>query len=159
MPWGHQPSAMCSPVVDGSSAPHRSLHEAAASEALRFKWLESEKAGRDLGEAAIRTWIVLHWRSFVRDCWIEHLEGRIFWDELDRGDFGFLERTFPDSPLFDEIVHKIKRGGENLDILCWSHDSRLSTDEVWRVVRILEAFDINNHRIECEVLNRLSQAG
>jgi len=152
-------SSACGADVDESSVPRRSIHEAAAAEALRFKWLESEKAGRDLGEGAIRTWVVLHWRNFVRDRWVEHLEARVFWVELDRGDFGLLLRAVRDSALFDEVVQKLKRGDENLEILCWSHDARLSTDEVWRVVRILEAFDINNHRIECQVLNRLSQAG
>ena len=29
-------------------------------EALRFKWIESEKAGCDLGESAIRRWVQCH---------------------------------------------------------------------------------------------------
>lgn len=151
--------SICTATPVESLAPRKSLHEAAAADALRFKWLESEKAGRDLGEAAIQTWIIQHWSRFVRDRWIEHLEGRIFWNELDREDFGLLESRLTQSPLFKEVVGKIKLGGENLDILCWSHDSRLSTDEVWRVVRILETFDINGHRVACEVLHRLAQAG
>ena len=33
-----------------------SVYVEGEQEALRFKWIESEKAGFDLGEAAIRRW-------------------------------------------------------------------------------------------------------
>ena len=35
-------------------------------EALRFKWIESEKAGFDLGETAIRNWVQCHWWGYLR---------------------------------------------------------------------------------------------
>jgi len=154
-----QMSATHSPGVVDESIPRRSLHEAGAAEALRYKWIESERAGHDLGEGTIHRWIHLHWANFVRDRWIEHLEGRVFWVELDRGDFGILGVASSGPSLLDEVVRRIRTGGENLDILCWSHEMRFSTDEVWRVVRILEELDINGHRVECEVLSLLSQAG
>src|SRR5258708_20786964 len=66
-------------------------------EALRYKWIESEKAGRDLGEAAIRRWVQNHWWGYLRARWLEHLQGRRFWVELDRGDFGLLLRRFHDN--------------------------------------------------------------
>src|SRR4051812_18731735 len=119
----YQPSAAQSRGDDEETAPRRSLHEDTAAEALRYKRLGREKAGRDLGESAILGWIGLHWRSFVRDRWVAHLEGREFWIELDEEDFGLLARAFSESPLFDEVVRKIKTGGETLDILCWSVDS------------------------------------
>jgi hypothetical protein len=149
----------CPSVVGESVHPRRSLQEAGAAKALEFKWLESEKAGLDLGEGAIRHWILHHWNKFVRDRWLEHLEGRVFWLELDHGDFGLLAREFAASPLLVEIVRRIREGGENLDILCWSHDRRLTRDEVWKMLRILETLDINSHRVECQILARLSQAG
>ena len=66
-------------------------------EALRFKWIESEKAGCDLGEAAIRRWVQCHWWGYLRARWLEHLQGKRFWVELDRGDFGLLQRKFHDN--------------------------------------------------------------
>lgn len=35
-------------------------------EALRHKWIESEKAGRDLGEAAIQDWVSKYAKKFRR---------------------------------------------------------------------------------------------
>jgi hypothetical protein len=139
--------------------PGASIQDAGAAEALRFKWLESEKAGRDLGQAAVRAWIRQHWNTFVRERWLEHLEGRAFWVELDHGDFGLLQREFPSSPLFEEIVRRIRAGGENLDIFCWSHEKSLSRGELRRLLQILEILDINSHRVDCQVLARLSQVG
>jgi hypothetical protein len=144
----------------GDGVPRRgSIQQAGAEEAQRFKWIESEKAGRDLGDAAIQCWVRRHWNRFVRDRWIEHLEGRAFWTELDHGDFGLLKRESAAAPLFDEIVRKVREGGENLDILCWSHEGTLSKDDLVRVLHILETLDINGHRVECEFLPALSRAG
>jgi len=135
-----------------------SIHDAGAQEALRFKWIESERAGFDLGASAIRLWVRQFWGPFVRDRWIEHLEGRAFWIELDHNDFGLLQRGFDDSPLCDQIIQRIREGGENLDI-CWSLQGRLSREEVWRVLRILETLDINSHRVECKILSDHSLDG
>ena len=90
-------------------------------EALRFKWIESEKAGCDLGEAAIRRWVQCHWWGYLRARWLEHLQGKRFWVELDRGDFGLLQRKFHDNTLLlDRILDRLKAGQENLDIICWA---------------------------------------
>jgi len=147
-------------TVDGDEPVNRgSIQDAGAEEALRFKWIESERAGFDLGASAIHLWARQFWGRFVRDRWIEHLEGRAFWIELDRDDFGILRHGFADPSLGDEVVRRIKRGGENLDILCWSLEGRLSREEVWRVVGILETLDINSHRVECRILDDRSLAG
>lgn len=133
-----------------------SVHDRGAAEAQAHKWIESEKAGRDLGESAIRCWVREHWKGFLRARWIEHLEGRSFWIELDHDDFGLLTREFSDSPLFFEIIERLKGGQENLDILNWAIDDDLPIEEVFR---ILESLDINSRRIECQLETRLSQAG
>ena len=78
-----------------------SVHDRGAVEAQRHKWIESEKAGRDLGEWAIRCWVRQHWNGFLRAKWLEHLEGRTFWIELDHDDFGLLQRAFQDSRLIE----------------------------------------------------------
>jgi hypothetical protein len=133
-----------------------SVHEHGAFEAQRHKWIMSEKAGRDMGAAAIRGWVREHWNGFLRARWLEHLQGRTFWIELDHDDFGLLQRAFQDSALIEHILHRLKLGKENLDILCWALDHHLAMDEV---LRILETLDINSRRIECLVESRLAQAG
>jgi hypothetical protein len=137
----------------------KSLHEAAMAEALRHKWIESEKAQRDLGDWAIVSWFHKHWNAFARRCWVEHLEGRVFWIELDHGDFGMLQKELSDSVAKDEVLRRVKTGGENLDILCWTQERRLPGEEVWKILSLLEKLDINGHRVECKFDTRLLQAG
>jgi hypothetical protein len=118
-------------------------------EADRHKWIESEKAGRDLGEGAIRCWVRKHWQGFLRERWMEHLSGRAFWIELDRGDFGLLKRAFQEPQkalLLDRILDRLKCGKENLDIIQWALAWKINTDDV---IHILESLDINSRRIAC----------
>ncbi len=123
-----------------------SLHRCGEEEAQRFKWIESEKAGRDLAETAIRRWIGEHWHGFLRHRWLEHLQGKTFWIELDQGDFGLLRTAFKASPLIDPILDHFKHGRENLDIILWALSNHLPMAEV---LEILEALDVNSRRIEC----------
>jgi hypothetical protein len=150
-------SCSTSSVSDGIRTSVRlSVHDRGAVEAQRHKWIESEKAGRDLGEWAIRGWVRQHWNGFLREKWLEHLEGRTFWIELDHDDFGLLQRAFRDSALIGEILGRLKAGQENLDVLNWAIDHDLKMQEV---LEILETLDINSRRIECLLEARLSQAG
>jgi hypothetical protein len=129
-----------------------------SEEAQQYKWIESEKAGRDLGEWAIRCWVREHWNGFLRARWLEHLQGRTFWIELDDDDFGLLQREFRDSTLIEEILSLLKAGKENLNVLNWALDRHLPMEEV---LEILEALNINSRRIEFLLDSRLShtQAG
>ncbi len=138
-------------LMDLSPEARMSLHEIGEQEARRFKWIESEKAGRDLGEMAIRTWIRTHWNGFLRHRWLEHLQGTMFWIELDQGDFGLLRTTFQSSPLIDPILEHFKHGRENLDIILWALKNRLPMGEV---IEILETLDVNSRRIECRFAPR-----
>lgn len=114
-------------------------------EALRYKWIESERAQRDLGDAAIHKWVKEHWSGYLRARWVEHIQGTKFWQELDRGDFGILQREFrQDQVLLDRIVDRLKLGQENLDIICWARHWNLPMD---KVIQILEALDINSRRL------------
>ncbi|MGE3804696.1 MAG: hypothetical protein AB7K24_08505 [Gemmataceae bacterium] len=122
-----------------------SVYVESEQEALRFKWIESEKAGHDLGEAAIRRWVKDHWWGYLRARWLEHLQGKRFWVELDRGDFGLLQREFePDTLLLDRILDRLKAGKENLDIIQWALDFSVPME---KVLKILEALDINSRRL------------
>src|SRR5439155_7769089 len=58
-----------------------SVYAESEKEALRYKWIESEKAGRDLGDLAIRKWVQQHWWGYLRARWLEHLQGKRFWVE------------------------------------------------------------------------------
>src|SRR5436305_11019409 len=112
----------CSPPSIEAMRPvvRLSVHEIGRVEAERHKWIESEKAGRDLGEWAIRCWVREHWNGFLRARWLEHLQGRTYWIELDHKDFGLFTREFRDSPLINEIVARLKAGQENLNVLVWA---------------------------------------
>jgi len=133
-----------------------SIHEAGILEAMRHKWIESEKAGHDLGDSAIHCWVHHHWNRFLRAKWLEHLEGTAFWIELDQHDYGLLQHSFLDSPLLGEVLPMLKEGEENLQVISWAIDERKDMNEV---IRLLEALDINSRRIECLFAQRLAQAG
>ena len=77
-------------IMEHANTRRMSLHQCAEEEALQFKWIESQKAGHDLGETAIRAWIGQHWRGFLRHRWLEHLQGKTFWIELEQQDFGLV---------------------------------------------------------------------
>jgi len=129
----------------------RSLYDDSLVEAHRFKWIQSEKAGRDLGECAIRNWVQQHWTGYLRARWIEHLEGVTFWTELGRNDFGLLKRKFQDQALLlDRIVDRLKAGQENLHIILWAIDWRI---DMGMVIRILEELDVNGKRLACKFMN------
>jgi hypothetical protein len=148
----------CSPTLEATARPNLrlSVHRIGEEEAQKHKWIESEKAGRDLGDWAIRCWVREHWNGFLRDRWLEHLQGRTFWIELDHNDFGLLQREFRDSPLIDDILAMLKQGKENLNVLNRALDREWPMPEV---LQILETLDINSRRIECLIGARLSQAG
>jgi hypothetical protein len=152
--------SQCPPPVMEISRPmvaeRRSVHDHGAVEAKRHKWIESEKAGRDLGMGAIRNWVHTHWNGFLRAKWMEHLQGRTFWIELDHDDFGLLHEAFKTSTLIDPILGRLIAGQENLDVLRWAIDDQLPMAEVFE---ILEALDINSRRIECKLEDRLANEG
>ena len=123
----------------------KSVYRDCVEEADRYKWIQSERAGYDLGEAAIRQWVKEHWTGYLRARWVEHLQGTCFWIELDQGDFGLLEREFRDRwPLLTAILDRLKAGKENLDVLVWARSNRLPVDQV---IDILTALDVNSRRL------------
>ena len=122
-----------------------SIHEECLKEEASFKWIESEKAGRDLGVAATRRWVQVHWWGYLRARWLEHLQGKCFWIELDRGDFGLLPRLFCEhGSLLNDIIDRLKAGHENLDIILWAQDCCIGLGPVRD---ILEKLDINSRRL------------
>jgi hypothetical protein len=125
-----------------------SVYAEGEKEALRYKWIESEKAGKDLGDDAIRRWVKEHWWGYLRARWIEHLQGKRFWVELDRNDFGLLLREFKGHELLlDRILDRIKCGQENLTIILWALEWGMHVEAV---LMILEGLDINSRRLACK---------
>ena len=134
-----------SKICVGPETPQSSVYTECEHEIDRYKWIESEKAGRDLGEIAVRRWVKEHWWGYLRARWLEHLHGKRFWKELDKGDFGLLQRTFHENDLLlDRILDRIKAGQENLDIIQWALDWGIATKPL---IEILEALDINSRRL------------
>lgn len=125
-----------------------SLQERGELEALRFKWIESEKAGHDLGEHAIRQWICRFWNRFIRQRWLEHLHGEIYWIEFDPRSFAILhDHGLLNSSLTETIVERFRWGEENLHVIQWAMDSSQPMDEVRS---ILTTLDVNSSRISCQ---------
>lgn len=124
-----------------------SVYAESEKEANRYKWIESERVGYDLGEGAIRRWVKEHWNGYLRAKWIEHLQGLTYWIELDRGDFGLLQRDFvaPDKCLLlDRIVDRLKLGYENLEIILWAQEWNLPMEDVLEILILL---DVNSRRL------------
>src|SRR5437763_5267408 len=133
------------PPMDQSTVEKSSVYVDGEQEALRYKWIESEKAGHDLGEAALRRWVQQHWWGYLRARWMEHLHGTCFWVELDRGDFGLIKRRFQDQALLlDRILDRLKSGQENLDIILWALDWGVCLKDVREILQVL---DINSRRL------------
>ncbi len=122
-----------------------SIFEEASQEAYRHKWIESEKAGYDIGDGAIEDWHRRFWHRFVRERWIQHIRGKAFWRELDNDDFGILNREFEDCrEQAEAIVGLLEHGGENLDIIQWAIKSG---QDMGTVLHILSRLDLNAHRL------------
>lgn len=123
----------------------RSLFEAAACEARAHRWIESEKAHRDLGDQAILDWYKRYWRIFCRERFIQHLMGERFWTELDADDFAMLRYRFvEDDPLINDIIKIFCRGGENLDVINYAIDTGADIEQV---LARLQVIDINARRL------------
>lgn len=122
-----------------------SLHVYAQVEEARHKWIMSERAGYDLGEQCIKQWIREHWSGYLRARWLEHLQGRTYWIELQHDDFGILPKLCKNKPeLLEQVLNCLRCGGENLNAICWSIDSNHSP---FAIQEILHALNLNSARI------------
>jgi hypothetical protein len=134
------------PSLSGAGLPIRSLYKHSYLEALRYKWIASEKAGQDLGEKAIFEWLSNHWPGWCRARWLEHVTGMTYWAEFEPDAFGSLLQNFAGDPvLLDRVLDRVVCGWENLDIILWAADWKLNIDAVVDVLTIL---DINRARLD-----------
>jgi hypothetical protein len=131
--------------MDDSNSAGSGLHGESRKEIDKFKWIESHRAGSDLGEEAVKKWVADHWNGMLRTRLIEHLEGSRYWMELDRDDFGILPKEFPgDGEVVKQVLTHLKAGWDNLGIICWAKEHRIACEPV---LRILEVLDINGRRM------------
>lgn len=123
-----------------------SVYAHGRAEAFRHKWIESEKVGQDVGRDAIHQWCRRYWHIYLRYRWAEHIAGVQYWIEVDRNDFGLLQRELLDERLLlDRILDRLLDGQENLDVICWARRWNVPMD---RVMRVLEVLDINSRRLD-----------
>jgi hypothetical protein len=141
---------MSTDVLIDPNVEYCSLQDEARLEALRERWIRSQEAGCDMGEQVIRQWVKKHWAGFLRERWIEHMQGRRFWVELPREEFGLLKRraVLDACHLLEEIIEQVRCGAENLDIIRWARQTK-STAEQLTIFEILCLININAHRLEC----------
>lgn len=144
-----------SPTLTAAAPVMKSVHRECVEEENKHKWIESEKAGYDLGEGCVKRWVRDHWTGYLRARWVEHLQGKCFWIELAGRDFGLLLREFQDqSDLLNLILNQLKAGRENLDVIAWALAGDVPLDPV---CQILEALDVNSkrlsHRFDCPPSN------
>jgi len=122
----------------------RSLFCESLSEAERHKYIESEKARRDLGPEAIEDWQRRFWTQWLRHRWVEHLMGDVCWEEFDDWRLGRLPALFGGhAGLLGEVIELVRRGGENADIVWWAATGRR---DIGTVVRMLTELRLNEIR-------------
>lgn len=134
---------------DAASRPQftSSLPEVARRHADAHRWWESERTGRDLGQAAYRDWRLRYWTAFCRWRHFEHLVGVCRYREFGESSFGRLRDCdlWRQDPVMTFAVLKFLRDGwENLTLLYQSPDEYSRP----ALVRALELLDINSARVE-----------
>ncbi|HEY1190655.1 MAG TPA: hypothetical protein VGE74_23690 [Gemmata sp.] len=133
------------PPLPSADMVMKSVHRECIEEENKYRWIESEKAGYDLGEGCVYRWVKDHWTGYLRARWVEHLQGKCFWIELSGNDFGLLTRAFQNqAELLDTILNQLKSGAENLDVISWAISNNIP---IGPVSEILEALDVNSKRL------------
>ncbi len=121
------------------------IYDEARKAIQEHRWLESEKAGYDVGPHAAREWARSHWLTFYRSRFVEHLRGQARYEEFGPECFGIVsDQLGIESNLLDRVLDRIRHGAENLDVLCWAMQEGLPRDSI---VEILRAVDINSRRL------------
>ena len=125
----------------------------AREEIARHKWIESEKASRDLGQKAVEDWLKRFWWRFCRWRRLEHIEGHRCWREFNEFDFAILRRISKDQKLqklLEAIMDRMKGDGnkihDNLEIIVWALENK-EVVHYQRVEEFLLLIDINAARL------------
>ena len=123
-----------------------SLYVEGLREALRHKWIESQKCGQDLGDSALTDWYRRYWPIFCRLKCLEHLSGSCHWSEFAPEDFGLIGTLIlKEDLLLEMILDRASAGCENLSLLIWAQDWGMPME---RVLDILEQLNLNQAQLE-----------
>jgi hypothetical protein len=130
---------------DGLVVHSLDAHGRAAAE--RHRWIECEKAGRDLGTSVLHDWCRRHWTSYARARLIEHLYGWRCWGAFGLDDHALFQKQTVEhhvpGAVLAEIVRILRGGGENLDVIAWALAGGHDLDPIlW----LLDRIDINGKR-------------
>ncbi|MCS6970212.1 MAG: hypothetical protein RMM29_02710 [Planctomycetota bacterium] len=113
----------------------------------RHKWIESERARRDLGKNAVDDWIERYWRGWARAKLIEHLYGWRCWGAFGEDSFGLLARETVEYRVPREVLRQVANmlaeGAENLDIINWAI---AAGQDLEPILWLLDRIDINAKR-------------
>lgn len=121
------------------------VYQEAEKAIQEHRWLQSEKAGRDLGAEAEREWSESYWLRFYRIRFVQHLKGEVFFEEFGPECFGAGAGRRGTRPgLLESILDRVQDGAENLDIICWALERGLPREQV---LDILGALDLNSRRL------------
>jgi len=118
----------------------------------RHKWIESEKAGHDLGEVVMLQWLEQYWKGYVRAKLMEHLYGWRCWGAFEEVDHGLLARSTVEFHVPNHILHRVAEilgdGGENLDVIDWvlAENAKGVGINLDAVLWLLDRIDINAKR-------------
>jgi hypothetical protein len=120
----------------------KSLYDDAWHQAVRHKYLESQKAGCDRGLDAIDEWHQHYWTLYLRHRWLEHLTGEECYEEFSPESHGALRRRFGDEPLVQVIADRVRLGAENIDVLLWAAEADADLDTVIAILTEMRVNDI-----------------
>lgn len=133
-------------VISCGGHPVMSVRQEGWKEALKHKWIESQKKGYDLGETALKEWFRKHWLPFCRLKLLEYVEGQQRWEEFADHEFApVFEMILDGDLLLDRILDRMEHGSDNYEIINWALDWALPMP---RVIELLEIIDINRARLE-----------
>lgn len=145
-------SMVCDAPADqrwlGTEVP--SLLPAAWAEIQRHKWIESEKARRDLGHHAVEEWLRRFWWRFCRWRRIEHVEGVCRWYEFSHEDFAKVLRPILEDDRLTMVIVELMKADQrrvmnDLEIIEWARDAMVPME---RVIEILGDIHINVARLD-----------
>lgn len=139
---------VCQKVCSQPQAIASLLLFVALKEARNYKWCQSQKVGKDLGQKGVADWFKKHFSSWYRDQWVNHMYGKNFWEEFGEKEYNIAKsESAPCKKLFTEIIESVSRYGENLGIIMWASNTGQNMSEV---LQLLKMVDINNRRFEIE---------
>lgn len=119
-----------------------SVYDQAWQEAHRYKWIESERRGHDLGVSAIAEWNRRYFKRFYRWRHWLHLTGRQRFGEFPEYQFNTISE--PRDEIEQQVVYRFWDGQENLEILLCAHGCGWPIEQV-RV--LLHLLGINEARL------------